>query len=254
MRYNSAMASLARLFSEICSELDTVPTKEDARMIFDLHLKQQKQEPVQQSEETQPQPSNPFEKFASTEEQSEADCCDEEDDSSSSSEDAVTIYTLELEEGKFYVGRCQSHRIDERIQEHFNNKGSAWTSMYKPVSVLSVSKNCSVFDEDSETLKLMSEKGYDCVRGGKYVSCVLSEQDMADIERSIRSATNLCLCCGSADHFIADCPKKTVPTQRRKYAVVKRSRRRNCSRCGRYTHTKAKCYATSHYNGRALTD
>ena len=45
----------------------------------------------------------------------------------------TNIYILELEDGKYYVGKS----IDpiQRFEQHASGEGSAWTRKYKPVAV-----------------------------------------------------------------------------------------------------------------------
>lgn len=43
----------------------------------------------------------------------------------------VSIYILELKEGKYYVGK--SNNPDDRISKHFTGNGSEWTKKYNPL-------------------------------------------------------------------------------------------------------------------------
>ena len=43
----------------------------------------------------------------------------------------VYIYILQLEKGKFYVGKTINPSF--RLDSHFNSNGSAWTKIYKPI-------------------------------------------------------------------------------------------------------------------------
>lgn len=36
----------------------------------------------------------------------------------------ITIYVLQCQQNKYYVGK--SNNIDFRLEEHFNNEGSEW--------------------------------------------------------------------------------------------------------------------------------
>ena len=46
----------------------------------------------------------------------------------------VFIYTLQLEKGKYYVGKTNNPQF--RLESHFNSNGSEWTKLYKPLKVL----------------------------------------------------------------------------------------------------------------------
>jgi predicted GIY-YIG superfamily endonuclease len=76
----------------------------------------------------------------------------------------TTIYVLELESNKYYVGK--SKELEIRLENHFNNNGFSWTQKYKPIKILEIFKDCDDFDEDKYTLKYMSKYGINNVRGG----------------------------------------------------------------------------------------
>ena len=78
-------------------------------------------------------------------------------------------YTLELENGKYYVGISQ--HVCKRVGDHFLSLGSRWTKLHKPVRVMEV---VMITDEDpkvwekKQTLALMKQYGWTNVRGGPY--------------------------------------------------------------------------------------
>jgi predicted GIY-YIG superfamily endonuclease len=75
------------------------------------------------------------------------------------------VYVLELEDDCYYVG--YSENLNRRVYQHFNDEGSKWTKLHKPVKLLSVmvgGKN----EETAEALRLMEIHGKDNVRGGAY--------------------------------------------------------------------------------------
>ena len=119
----------------------------------------------------------------------------------------TNLYVLKLEGGNYYVGKTAN--LDSRIAQHMDGHGSAWTRKYKPISVVEKVRNVSPFEEDSLTLKYMSTYGVDKVRGGYYVEVVLSEEQKADLNKKIRSATDACTRCGRKGHFISKCYAKT---------------------------------------------
>jgi hypothetical protein len=114
----------------------------------------------------------------------------------------ITIYILECENGKYYVGR--SVHPKDRILSHFNNHGSEWTKKYKPIRIIATFVG-DAFDEEKWTLETMKTYGIDNVRGGSYTTVVMSATDKAKAQQTIRSLTDKCYKCGSAGHFAKDC-------------------------------------------------
>lgn len=76
------------------------------------------------------------------------------------------IYIILLEQNKFYVGFSE-RPIGERFLEHFNNFGSKWTQIYRPLQVLCVLEGGKE-EENDITLRLMDEYGWWNVRGGDW--------------------------------------------------------------------------------------
>ena len=113
-----------------------------------------------------------------------------------------TIYTLELENGKYYVGRTNVPK--QRILKHFQEEGSEWTKLHKPVRILSQVKG-DEFDEEKYTLIAMENYGIDNVRGGSYCKLYLSQHEKDKALQTIRSITDKCYKCGKKGHFAKDC-------------------------------------------------
>lgn len=137
------------------------------------------------------------------------------------------VYVLKLEFGKWYVGRS----IDpmSRFLTHFDAGGSAWTRKYAVVQVHEVRPMTSHLEEDHVTEEYMSLHGIENVRGGSYCQLELPEMVVDFLERKLLHADDLCVRCGAADHYVANCPV--------------------CARCGRDSHTAKDCYAKTHING-----
>ena len=80
------------------------------------------------------------------------------------------VYTLLLESGNYYVG--WSSAVEYRIAQHFSGAGSKWTMQHKPLQVLA----CVAGDtrlEDIVTISLMSQFGWERVRGGRWCQLAL---------------------------------------------------------------------------------
>jgi len=118
----------------------------------------------------------------------------------------VFIYILELEGGKYYVGKTDNPSI--RISDHCNSYGSEWTKRYEPVRVVEIIPNCDTFDEDKYTKVYMHKYGIDNVRGGSFCMCELSNEMKRFIRSGIDSVYDLCYRCHHSGHFTNKCPEK----------------------------------------------
>jgi hypothetical protein len=85
-----------------------------------------------------------------------------------------TIYILQLEHDKYYVGIAKNS--EKRILQHFEYNGSAWTKLHKPVRILNQFVG-DEFDEEKYTLQAMDKYGVDNVRGGSYCQVKLTDYD-----------------------------------------------------------------------------
>ena len=110
----------------------------------------------------------------------------------------VYIYILQLEKGKFYVGKTINPSF--RIDSHFNSNGSAWTKLYKPIKMIELIPNCDDYDEDKYTRMFMDKYGIDNVRGGSFVSVELEQSTKIHLTQ-MKNGTN----CGKSGHFAKDC-------------------------------------------------
>jgi predicted GIY-YIG superfamily endonuclease len=84
------------------------------------------------------------------------------------------LYTLRLEQGKYYIGRTSRADPNMRIQEHFNGFYSAqWVKKYKPIEAVEIINIGNIDAEEAErqelhrTLQYMKRYGLQNVRGGK---------------------------------------------------------------------------------------
>jgi predicted GIY-YIG superfamily endonuclease len=91
---------------------------------------------------------------------------DKDDDTSRE----VTVYVLQLENGKYYVG-IKARNVGQRFDEHADGHKSAyWTKIHKPIHVIYTEKANSYkaahIIENKLTRDLMKEHGLNNVRGG----------------------------------------------------------------------------------------
>jgi predicted GIY-YIG superfamily endonuclease len=200
----------------------------------------------------------------------------------------TNIYVLELEGGKYYVGK--SNDVLNRYQQHINGAGSTWTKKYRPISLVETKENVSPFEEDMITKQYMAKYGIDAVRGGSYVETELSDFHKDALKMEIWGAKNLCTQCGRAGHFVKDCHAKTDASgntiefeedndewgceycdrtfttafgcgvheksckvkNKKTYIVNQTVPKGKCYRCGRAGHYSPDCYASRDVRGSYL--
>src|SRR3990167_2904594 len=157
----------------------------------------------------------------------------------------VSIYVLELKNGKFYVGKTKDPKF--RIESHFNKNGSEWTKLYDPIGILEIVDDCDDYDEDKYTLRYMAKYGINNVRGGSFCRIKLESEDIRSIQKMIRGSSDRCFLCGEKGHFAKEC-----------YVLVSEDSDPEddsaCSRCGRKSHYSWTCYAKYHVNGKKLDE
>lgn len=115
----------------------------------------------------------------------------------------VFIYVLELEKGKYYVGKTNNPEF--RLERHFNLYGSEWTKLYKPLRVLEIKPNCDDYDEDKITRQYMDKYGINNVRGGSFVSVILDSSIINILTQMSNGTNDRCFYCGKNGHFAKNC-------------------------------------------------
>jgi hypothetical protein len=90
------------------------------------------------------------------------------------------LYTLELEDGKWFVGTTRCPQIC--LLQHRSGKGHKWTRLHPPVGGFSqryplklLSRKCCndrvrLQEEDARVRLIMLDHGFDNVRGGSFLS------------------------------------------------------------------------------------
>lgn len=195
----------------------------------------------------------------------------------------VTLYILQLENGKYYVGKTDD--VAKRYSEHKSGRGSEWTRLYKPIKMLETRKVISEEDENATTKELMKKYGIDNVRGGSFVQKELPDFVKKTLELEQRGNTDACFKCGSADHWAKDCQTKQESSDeeseevevwccsycgrefdtlfgatvherscktKKKEQTKPSQKTGSCYRCGRYGHWANQCYAKSTIDGDDL--
>jgi len=133
----------------------------------------------------------------------------------------VNIYVLQLEKGKFYVGKTNHTFI--RFNQHVSGEGAKWTRKYKVKDLFEFHKDMVDADENRITLLMMKKYGIENVRGGSWAQLKLSRKRVKSLERRINI---------------------------RKRTKTKRNQK--CTKCGRNSHVVKNCYARTHANGKRI--
>lgn len=121
---------------------------------------------------------------------------------------SAIVYTLELQHGKFYVGKTLQP-MQDRFQQHVQGTGAAWTRLHRPIRVMREDKCSSDHQEDNTTLDLMRVRGIDNVRGGVYCLPQLLPTDISAIKKSIAGISGACVRCFRTSHLASACYAKT---------------------------------------------
>lgn len=149
----------------------------------------------------------------------------------------VFIYVLELEQGKYYIGKTTNPSF--RLENHFNSNGSVWTKKYKPIKLFELIPNCDDYDEDKHTIKYMERFGINNVRGGSFCEIKLNENNIVTLNKMLKTASDQCYICGKNDHFASDCKKITI--KKEKIPTINLNEKCDCPTSYFSSHRRSKC-------------
>ena len=149
-------------------------------------------------------------------------------------DEKTNIYVLKQVQNKFYVGKSQC--VVQRLIEHKEGKGAAWTKKYPMIDILAVYRDCDNFDEDKYVKKYMLKYGIDNVRGGTYSQIFMSDDQYDFLRRELWHSQDYCLNCGRNGHFADECPRKKALVEE-----VEINKCTKCAKCGLEDHVTKDC-------------
>ena len=121
----------------------------------------------------------------------------------------LIIYALQLEQGKYFVGKTHiSEGLELRFEEHIKGRDSKWTKIYKPLSVVESYEHYSTCEVDKLTKKYMMKYGIENVRGGSYSKIDLEEWQVKSLEYEFKIKSDLDKC-GKICHFTESCVQES---------------------------------------------
>ena len=136
------------------------------------------------------------------------------------------VYILRLVGGKWYVGYTE--KSIDRVLDHAKKKGAKWTKKHPPMKknylYEMTSPDHSIKDENRITLALMDQHGIQNVRGGSWCMVKMYPNTVKELKAEIG-----------------------------KLNPINKTMGEKCSRCGRGSHNRARCYAVSTVDGVTIT-
>lgn len=100
----------------------------------------------------------------------------------------TSIYILQLEHGKYYVG--ESKDPVKAMEEHREGLGPFWTRIHKPVRIEAVIPFKSTDEVDLYTKTAMRKYGIENVRGGSFQDARLKDTDRHRLHSEFHDQSN----------------------------------------------------------------
>jgi len=150
--------------------------------------------------------------------------------------EGFTVYVLECEDGKYYVGST-SHRKQRYRQHQQEGGGSAWTRLYKPIRVMKeykrVPERYYLGLESKVTAEMMLEKGPNNVRGAGFAQAKTYTTNDLDALTTFLGHYNDLNYRGVRENLAVILP----PPER----TYRQSLKKRCYKCGQFGHIAANC-------------
>lgn len=112
----------------------------------------------------------------------------------------VFVYALQLEKGKYYIGKTAYPCIS--FDKICYNLYSKWIKLYKPIKLFMLIPFCTDYDEDKYVKIFMKKYGINNVRGGSFCSLELSSYTITNLEKILNNTK--CFICIN-DHSAINC-------------------------------------------------
>lgn len=149
-----------------------------------------------------------------------------------------TVYVLECEDGKYYVGSTQNRK--QRFKQHQRGRGSQWTRLHKPIRVLKehrrIPSKFLLGLESKVTAECMLEFGVNNVRGSYF--CSPRDYHVGDVEPLTKFLGHYCdLNYRKVNTRLSQTLPATPGTRVRRGATTPT----RCYVCGELGHKASKC-------------
>jgi hypothetical protein len=113
------------------------------------------------------------------------------------------IYILSLQQKKYYIGSTKN--LQKTLTDHKYGYVNEWTNKYKMIEIERFIDFHNLNDEDKYTKLYMNVYGIRNVRGGSYSDINLNAEQIAVLNKELRTINDTCFNCGKFGHYIKKC-------------------------------------------------